>query len=137
MEYSSNFFPSAFYRGAPATKQHSKKRPLSTIKLFKEVASSIPSCTNPRNPPHTVAITTTGKGKSEILFGLTHPLAKMLQQFSKKNFSLYCLNIFPPTTNTTRSSINKCQVKYSYVPNIRSIIAQHNTGAQSAFIDGH
>ena len=80
---------------------------LNKIKLYKEVASKIPLRTNPCNPPHTVAITTTRKRESEILFGSTHPLAKMLQQISEKNFSLYFLNIFPPTTDTTRSSTKK------------------------------
>ena len=59
----------------------------------------------PCNPPQTA--TTRRKRESEILFGSTYFLAKMLKQISEKNFSVYCLNIFPPTTDTTRSSTNK------------------------------
>ena len=82
------------YDQNPATKQHSKKRLLSTIKLYKEVTSNIPSCTNPCNPPHTVAITVARI--SEILFDSTQSLAKMFQQILEKDFSLHYLNIPPP-----------------------------------------
>ena len=110
----------------PATKQHSKKQLLNTIKLYKEVASNISLCINPCNPPHTVAIATTRKRESKILFGSTHPLAKMLQQISEKNF-LYCLIIFPPTTDYHKI-FKKQNVKLSYscMPNMGTIIAQHN-----------
>ena len=57
------------------TTQHSKKRPLSTFKLYKEVASNIPSCTNPCNPPppfpHIVATTT--KKKEKVKYYLVQP----------------------------------------------------------------
>ena len=89
------------------------------------MASNIPICTNPCNPSYTVAITTTRKRESEILFGSTHPSAKMLQQISEKNFFLYCLNIFPPTTDITRSPTNRnVKLNYSCMPNMGS--AQRN-----------
>ena len=100
---------------------------MNTIKLYKEVASNIPICTNPCNPPNTVAITATRKRESEILFGSTHPSAKILQQISEKNFSLYCLNISPPTTDITRSLTNRnVKLSYSCMPSMGSIIAQRN-----------
>ena len=73
---------------------------------------NIPSCTNLRNPPHTVASTTTRKRKSEILFGSIDPSAKMLPQISEKNFSLYCLNISP--YNKYHKIFNKQNVHSRY-----------------------
>ena len=51
----------------------------------------------------------------------------MLQQTVEKNFFLYCLNIFPPN-NKYHNIFNKQNVKLSCscLPNIGSIIAQHN-----------
>ena len=102
-----------------------KKVSLNTIKLYKELASNIPLRTNPCNPPHTVAITTTRKRESEILFGSTHPLAKMLQQISEKNSLLS--KHFPPN-NRYHKIFNKQNVKLSYscMPNMGSIIGQRN-----------
>ena len=112
------------YRIYPVTKQHSKKRPLSTIKLYKEVLSKISSCANPRNPPHTVSIIATRKRESII--GFNTVFSENVATNIGKEF-LFLLSKHFLSNNKYHKIFNKENVKlcYSCVPNMGDIIAQH------------
>ena len=88
------------------TKQHSKKRPLHTIKLYKEVASNIQTYMYKPSQSCSHRSNNNNKKKLNIIWFNPH-FSEHVDANIREKFSLYCLNISLQSTDTTKSSLNK------------------------------